>query len=181
MGRDKRFLESRGASFLEIAVNRLGKVTDEVIVVTAAPEELGLEGVKLVADIKPGFGPMMGIYTGLTTMNCERAVVNPVDVPQHGGGVLGHMIELSEGFDIVMPERAGRLEPLVAVYSKNVIPVMRGLFESGEKAAPHIVVSPEYGLEVRIISETEISDFGDPDFLFKNYNSPEDLGLIRSC
>lgn len=180
MGRDKRFVESRGTSFLEIAVNRLSKVTDEVIVVTAVPEEFGLEGVKLVADMESGLGPMMGIYTGLMTMSSERAVINPVDTPHITGDLLSRMIELSEGFDIVMPERGGRLEPLVAVYSKSVTPVMRALIKNGEKAAPHIMASPEYGLKVRILSESELSDFGDPDFLFKNYNLPEDLNLVRS-
>lgn len=175
MGRDKRFLESDGTTFLEISVNRLSRVTDEVIVVTAGPEEFGLEGVKFVADIESGLGPMMGIYTGLMAMSSERAVVNPVDVPHITRDLLSRMIELSEGFDIVMPERRGRLEPLVAVYSKSVIPVMRRLLKSAEKAAPHIIVSPEYGLGVSILSEMELSDFGDPDFLFKNYNSPEDL------
>lgn len=175
MGRDKRFIESRGTSFLEIAVNRLSKVTDEVIVVTASPEEFGLEGVKFVSDLEAGRGPMMGIYTGLTTMISERAVVNPVDVPNLTEDLLSRMIERSEGFDIVMPERRGKLEPLVAVYSKNVIPVMRGLLKGGDKAAPHIIVSPEYGLGVSILSETDLSDYGDLDLLFKNYNSPEDL------
>ena len=175
MGRDKRFLESDGMTFLEISVNRLSKVTDEVIVVTAGSEELKLKGVKFVADIESGRGPMMGIYTGLMAMSSGRAVVNPVDVPHLTEDLLSRMIELSEGFDIVMPERGGRLEPLIAVYSKSVIPVMRGLLKNGEKAAPHIIVSPEYGLGVSILSETELSDFGDPDFLFKNYNSPEDL------
>lgn len=175
MGRDKRFVESGGTSFLEIAVNRMSKVTDEVIVVTAIPEEFRLEGVKFVSDIEAGRGPMMGIYTGLTTMSSERAVVNPVDVPNLTEDLLRRMIERSEGFDIVMPERGGKLEPLVAVYSKNVIPVMRGLLKDGEEAAPHIMVSPEYGLGVSILSETDLSHFGDLDLLFKNYNSPEDL------
>ena len=175
MGRDKRFLESYGTTFLEISVNRLSKVTDEVIVVTAGSEQLELKGVKFVSDIEAGRGPMMGIYTGLTAMSSGRAVVNPVDVPHITRDLLSRMIELSEGFDIVMPERGGRLEPLIAVYSKSVIPVMQRLLKSGEKAAPHIIVSPEYGFRVSILSETELSDFGDPDFLFKNYNSPEDL------
>lgn len=181
MGRDKRFIESRGTSFLEIAVNRLRKVTDEVIVVTAVAEQLELQGVKLVADIEAGRGPMMGIYTGLAAMSSGKAVVNPVDTPHITGELLSRMIELSESFDIVMPERGGRLEPLVAVYSKSVIPVMRRLIKSGEKAAPRIMASPEFGLRVGILSETELSDFGDLDLLFKNYNSPEDLNLIRSC
>ena len=177
MGRDKRFIESGGKSFLEISVKRLSSVADEVIVVTAGAGRLELEGVKFVADMEAGIGPMMGIYTGLTAMSSERAVVNPVDTPHITDELLRRMIERSEGFDIVMPERGGRLEPLVAVYSKNVLPVMRGLLKGGERAAPHVMASPEYGLRVNILSEKELSDFGDPDLLFRNYNSPGDFNL----
>jgi len=177
MGRDKRFIESGGKSFLEISVKRLSSVADEVIVVTAGAGRLELEGVKFVADMEAGLGPMMGIYTGLMAMSSERAVVNPVDTPHITDELLRRMIECSEDFDIVMPERGGRLEPLVAVYSRNVLPVMRGLLKGGERAAPHVMASPEYGLRVNILSEKELSDFGDPDLLFKNYNSPGDFNL----
>jgi molybdopterin-guanine dinucleotide biosynthesis protein A len=180
MGADKRYIGYGGRTFLEIAVERLKSVADEVIAVTAEGGSIELDGVISVNDIAPGIGPMMGIYTGLKTMTGPRGIVNPVDTPGLRTELLEYMKDVSGGFDVVMPVWKDNPEPLVAVYSRNVIPVIERFFEEGGKPAPHLLAEEGSGLGVRLLAGDEISRFGDPELMFRNVNTPEDLRIVRS-
>ncbi len=180
MGIDKRYVEYGDRTFFEIAIERLKRVADEVIAVTAEGEEIKFDGVASVNDIASGRGPMMGIYTGLKSMTNAQGIVNPVDTPGLNAELLEYMKEISRGFDVVMPVWNDTPEPLIAVYSRNVIPVIDRFFKEGRKPAPRILAEGNNGLKVRIISERELTMFGDPEFMFRNMNTPEDLTNLNS-
>lgn len=180
MGVDKRYILYMGRTFFDIAVERLKSVADEVIAVTADGESIEFDGVISANDIAPGRGPMMGIYTGLKAMRSPRGIVNPVDTPGIKTQLLEYMKEISGGYDVVMPKWKNNPEPLVAIYSRNVIPVIERFFEEGKKPAPHLLAAEGNGLGVRLMTEDEISRFGDPEFMFRNLNTPEDLRMERT-
>lgn len=180
MGVDKRYIQYMGRTFFDIAVERLRSVADEVIAVTAEGESIKFDGVISVNDIAPGRGPMMGIYTGLKTMTGPRGIVNPVDTPGLNTELLEYMKDISSGFDVVMPVWKDNPEPLVAVYSRNVIPAIERIFKEGRKPAPHLLAERGNGLGVRLLTEDEISRFGDSEMMFRNVNTPEDLRMERT-
>ncbi|MCI0480711.1 MAG: molybdenum cofactor guanylyltransferase [Candidatus Dadabacteria bacterium] len=180
MGIDKRYVEYGGRTFSEIAIERLKRVADEVIVVTAEDEEIEFYGVASVNDISSGRGPMMGIYTGLKTMTKPRGIVNPVDTPDLNADLLEYMKEISRGFDVVMPVWNNTPEPLIAIYSRNVIPVIDRFFKEGRKPAPRSLAAENNGLKVRLIGESELAMFGDPERMLRNMNKPEDLTTRNS-
>lgn len=175
MGIDKRYVEYGGRTFSEIAVERLKRVADEVIAVTAEGEKIKFDGVASVNDISSGRGPMMGIYTGLKTMTKPRGIVNPVDTPDLSVELLEYMKELSCGLDVVMPVWNNTPEPLIAIYSRNVIPVIGRFFKERRKPAPRSLAAENNGLKVRLLDEKELAMFGDPELMFRNMNTPEDL------
>ncbi len=177
MGLDKRFIEYRGRNLINITLERLRNVADEVVLVTAEPEDLGVDDVVSAHDIRPGMGPLMGIYSGLIIITNQHAIVNPVDTPNVTEKLLEYMINISCDFDVVMPRRGDKLEPLIACYSKNVIPVIDNIIEEGLKPAPHMLAAKTNGLKVRILEESEILEFGNPDILFANINFPQDLPI----
>lgn len=180
MGRDKRFIEYGGRSLISIAVGRLRNLVDELLIVTAQPEDLGIDDATVVADVSYGNGPLMGIYSGLIKTNNSYVVVNPVDTPNIPEEFLEFMINISCGYDVVMPRWGNRLEPLIAVYSRNAIPVIERIITDGSKPAPHLLASPENGLKINIVKENEIEEFGNPEILFANINFPEDLPLRKT-
>jgi molybdopterin-guanine dinucleotide biosynthesis protein A len=175
MGFDKRYVKYGGRTFSEIALERLKSVADEVIAVTAEGEEIKFDGVASVNDISSGRGPMMGIYTGLKTMTKPQGIVNPVDTPGLSVELLEYMKERSRGFDVVMPVWNNTPEPLIAIYSRNVIPVIGRFFKEGRKPAPRLIATENNGLKVRLLDEKELAMFGEPEFMFRNMNTPEDL------
>lgn len=175
MGIDKRYVEYGGRTFSEIAIERLKRVADEVIAVTAEDEEIKFDGVASVNDIASGRGPMMGIYTGLKRMSGDCGIVNPVDTPDLSAELLEYMKEISRGFDVVMPVWNNTPEPLIAIYTRNVIPVIDRFFKEGRMPAPRLLAAENNGLKVRLLDETELAMFGEPEFMFRNMNTPEDL------
>jgi len=145
------------------------------MLVTARTEDIEVDNIVCVSDIKKGLGPIMGMYTGLSNISNERVVVNPVDTPNVTEKLLLYMVEISNGYDIVMPRRGNNLEPLISVYSKNVIPIIERTLNDGLKPAPHLLVKDGNGLKVRILEDSELKNFGNPEILFQNINAPEDL------
>ena len=180
MGRDKRFIEYGGKRLIDISLKRLQSIVNEVVIVTAQPEDLDVDNVEIISDLSYGQGPLMGIYTGLVKTNNQYVVVNPVDTPNVQEEFLEYMITMSSDFDVIMPKWDNKFEPLIAVYSRNVIPVIEHIITDGLKPAPHLLASAEYGLNIKIIGESELKDFGNPEVLFANINFPKDLPIIES-
>lgn len=174
MGVDKRRVMFSGVSLLELSVNRLRSITDEIIVVTRAEENLDIQGVRFVSDVEKNRGPLIGLFSGLSEMNNSYALVTPVDTPLISTEFLNYLKEKAPGYDIAVPRWKRGIEPLVAVYSKNVIPAMEEWIRDEKKPAPHLFVEGT-NLRVRFIEEDEILKFGNPEILFFNINTEEDL------
>jgi molybdopterin-guanine dinucleotide biosynthesis protein A len=79
----------------------------------------------------------------------------------------------SGGFDAFLPESGGRrgLEPLCAVYG----PACRAAIERRLDAGDLKAISFHADVRVGILSLDRVRQFGDPDELFFNVNTPEDL------
>ena len=175
MGKDKRRLLFRGRTLLEISVNRLRKITDEILVVTGEEkEDLDIGEVRFVPDIEKNGGPMVGILSGLCEMKNRYGIVTPVDNPLISEEYLNYMKQEAIGYDLIVPKWQRGIEPLVAVYSKNVIPVMKEWIKKKKKLAPHLLIE-ETNLKVRLIEEHEICKFGSPEIIFLNINAESDL------
>ncbi len=189
MGRDKKFLEIDGRTFIERAVDVAGEFADEVILVLGSKEQmecteaLGIEGVTVVVDAKEGRGPVMGLLTGLYTATGEWVVALPTDAPMMNAGIFKHMLDRKEGYDAVVPVNREYLEPLYAVYKRDAM--MKAcewaLEVEGEKASLQKIVK---GL--RKVNYVPVDDFREYDrelLTFYNVNTPEDLerlfGMIK--
>lgn len=127
MGRDKKFLEIDGKSFIERAVDVAREFADEIIIVVGSraqmerTEALGLEGVTVVVDILGGMGPVMGLLTGMYAAEGEWVVALPSDAPMMDAEIFRYMIDRVEGYDAVVPVNGEYLEPLHAVYERGIM------------------------------------------------------------
>jgi len=131
--------------------------------------------LKTIPDARPGgFGSLGGIYTAVT------AAPQPVlcvawDMPFVPEGLLRALIDgmAAGNYDAFLPQSSGRrgLEPLCAVYGPGCGPAIARRFESGDLKA----ISFHADVRVGIRSPAEVRGFGDPDELFFNVNTPDDL------
>ncbi|MBI2858935.1 MAG: molybdenum cofactor guanylyltransferase [Chloroflexi bacterium] len=131
---------------------------------------------RLVYDSIPGLGPLVGIYDGLSAAAYPFSLVVGCDMPFLNPDLLGHLVGLAPGFDIVMPRTGHLIEPLHAVYSKTCIAPIQRLFAGGK---PMVYLLPE-GLNVRYVEQDEITRFDPHCLSFFNINSLSDMEKARS-
>jgi len=176
LGRREKALETVDSkSLLQRVVSQISPFSDDIIIVTARGKSLSRfdsgSGFRIVADAYPGRGALVGLGTGLAASNSWYNLVVACDMPFLNQALLRYMLELSAGFDLVVPRVGGLVEPLHAVYSKNCLAPVEGLLERGERR-----LSPLFGLvKVRYVEAEEIDRF-DPEHLsFFNVNTEADL------
>lgn len=75
-------------------------------------------------------------------------------------------------------ESMGRDKKFVEYGGRSLLDI--SLVKDGLKPAPHLLAAKGNGLKVRILGERELLKFGEPETLFQNINSPEDLGKHKS-
>jgi len=163
-----------GKSLIERVVERVKLVSNQTLIVTSSGQlALPLAGeVKVLVDLYPGKGPLGGIYTGLLASPSSHSVVVACDMPFLNIKLLGYMIELSPGFDAVVPRlEEGKLEPLHAIYSRSCLGIMKTEIERNHLQISHLLTM----LRVKYIERAECQKF-DPQLLtFFNINCQSDL------
>ncbi len=163
-----------GKSLIERVIERVKLVSNQTLIVTS-PGQLALPlagEVKVLVDLYPGKGPLGGIYTGLLASPSSHSVVVACDMPFLNIKLLGYMIELSPGFDAVVPRlEEGKLEPLHAIYSRSCLGIMKTEIERNHLQISHSLTM----LRVKYIERAECQKF-DPQLLtFFNINCQSDL------
>jgi molybdopterin-guanine dinucleotide biosynthesis protein A len=178
LGRSKALQAIGGKSLIQWVVDRLTILSTEIIIATAHGEAIPCSSavrIKTAADIYPGKGPLVGIYSGLIASSNSRAIVVGCDTPFLSVSLLEYMTQVCFTFDVVVPRIKNKLEPLCAVYSKNCLDPIQGLLKQDERRIRKL-----FGMvKVNYIEEDEINRF-DPEHLsFFNINTQDDLERAR--
>jgi molybdopterin-guanine dinucleotide biosynthesis protein A len=176
LGTDKAFLRVGGRVLIEVIVEKMARIGDEVIIVTNSPQRYDHLEARLVGDIAPGKGALVGIYSGLRAARSEYGLVVACDMPFLDLRLLRYMILLSPGQDVVIPRIGELTEPLHAIYSKECLQPMERLLSAGRLKI--IDFFPE--VRVRYIEEQEIKLFDPQCLSFLNINTPADLEKAKS-
>jgi len=180
LGQDKA-LETIGTrSLLERVVFCLSFFSSDIIIVTASKQSysqlIGYPKLKVVTDIYLNKGPLGGIYTGLKVSDSFYNLVVACDMPFLNQALLHYMLQISAGFDLVVPRLEDMVEPLHAVYSKNCLAPIEYLFQQGGLSVRELFTL----VRVRYVEAEEINRF-DPEHLsFFNINSQADLERAKS-
>ena len=123
------------------------------------------------ADPDPGQGPLGALVAALQRVGGEPVLLLACDLPFVTAALLQGVAAALEGYDWAVPVHAGRSHPLCAAYSPAVLPVADALLRQGRRSMHSLLESP--GLSgCRIVPDPT---WGDPDRLFFNLNTPEDL------
>lgn len=175
MGTDKAFLTVGRDAMIERAAVELGKVFKEVLI-SGGDEETGARlGLKVVPDLIKGWGPLSGIHATLLAARSQKCLVVPCDMPFLSAELAKIMVELSDGYDVTVPQHGDYLQPLFAIYDKNCIPAI----EEALVNSRHKVVDFYPRVRVKYVSEALLRDTADIDTVFFNVNTPLDLEKAR--
>ena len=179
LGRNK-VLESVGnRSLLERVITSISLLKCDIIIVTASgqsfPQLTGYPELRIATDIYPGKGALGGIYTGLVASNSFYNLIVSCDMPFLNQALLRYMIQLSPGFDAVVPRLGNMVEPLHAVYSKSCLTSIEQLIKQGNLKVSDVLPL----VRVRYVEAEEINMF-DPEHLsLFNINTEADLEKAR--
>ena len=177
LGRDKLWLELGGENLLAGVVRTLGTLGGPVLLVLDREKPLPPlpPELRVVTDLLPGRGSLGGIYTGLKLARTEYILAVACDMPFLSLPLLRHLLELSPGYDIVVPRLQDGLEPLHAIYGRGCLGPMERLLETQSNR-----IFDFYGeVRVRYVEEAIVDRLAPDHLSFFNINTPADLGQAQ--
>jgi molybdopterin-guanine dinucleotide biosynthesis protein A len=199
LGVDKASLrlqrDGRTQTLLAYTVRRLASVSSEVVVAAGAdllserrdlleaelPTLLPVVLPTFVADAPPpAFGPAAGLLAAAAARPQAFLLVLACDLPRVPVALLERLVRESREHpetEWIVPVRAGRLEPLCALYSPVALRALAGRATSG-RCALHELRSEELRrLELAVEAMHELAGEVDP---LLNLNEPRDLERFSS-
>ncbi len=170
-GSPKALIPFGGRPLVQTIAEIMGSVLPDCLVVTNTPELYAFLGLPMVRDVFPEGGSLGGIFSGLRAVPGEYGFAVACDMPFLHPGLIRHMTERAGEGDVLIPDAAGDLQTLHAVYGKRCLGPMERLLREGR------LKITGFFPEVRVVnlSAAEIARFLDPALAFMNLNTPEDL------
>lgn len=175
MGKNKAFLVVNGQRIIDRTKKLFAELFDEVLMVTNSPLEYLDINLRLVSDLCPGKGSLGGIYTGLFYASHSHAFVAACDMPFLNKALIGHLIALSPGYDIVIPKTDDGLQPLHAIYSQKCLRFMEDLLRKDDLK----IIDFFSKIKKREVPTEEILPIDPRLASFFNVNTPEDLAYAQ--
>ncbi|MGH8104106.1 MAG: NTP transferase domain-containing protein [bacterium] len=176
MGVSKADLALGGQPLLEIAIEKLKRLCNAVLLVSREKAAHRHSDITWIADDPLGKGPVAGVLAGLKAMKTDLAISLGLDQPFIPVSLLSYLCEQRSGFDVVMPV-AEKAQPLSAVYSRRAIYGFEARMERNRFDLHGIL--DEKILKRRRVEARELARFGDPIRMFFNLNTPEDYETAK--
>ncbi len=185
MGQDKTLLQFETVPLIESALNLLRSLGLMPRIVGSRPD---LERYAAVLpDLREQCGPLSGIEAGLLASSGEAALFIPVDVPLLPARLL-HLLLTRAALThapATIPRILGQSQPLVAIYSRDLLPAISKALDEGDYKVMRVVQqgAAALGRPVDIFNvETVLTASSSYECwpaittsAFLNCNTPEDL------
>ena len=155
MGADKAFLMISGRPMIEHVLAALRKAAQRIIIVTNSPEAYASCDAEIVGDAVAKRGSLIGLYSGLVRSRDPYSIVVACDMPFLNPELLSYMADIAPGYDAVLPRRGDLIEPLHAVYSRDLLPVIEDSIRRDDRRIRSIFE----GRQIRFVSEEEMDRF----------------------
>lgn len=179
LGRPKTQVTVGRKTLFQRALCSLEFLKGDIIVVASGNEPLpplvGYPEYRVVTDIYPDKGPLVGIFTGLSASRTACNLVVAGDMPFLDRGLLSYLVRIADGFDAVIPRPNNMVEPLHAVYARTCLAPIERMIQASNLSVYRLLEM----VRVRYVDDDEITRF-DPEHLsFFNVNTQADLQRAR--
>ncbi|HEY0350522.1 MAG TPA: molybdenum cofactor guanylyltransferase [Gemmatimonadales bacterium] len=143
------------------------------LLVANAPEAAEWRSdLRTVSDVRPGFGALGGIYTAVAAAPAPVVCV-AWDMPFVSESLIQILAGGLEQYDAMLPQSDGRrgVEPLCAAYGPACRDAIAESLAAGELRA----IGFHHRIRVGILPLDQVRALADPDLLFFNVNTADDL------
>ncbi|WP_245712531.1 molybdenum cofactor guanylyltransferase [Anaerobacillus alkalilacustris] len=170
MGKNKALLQINGITTIERTKNSLREVFDDILLVANDDERYRFLNVPITKDKVIDKGPLAGIHAGLLTANHDTNLFVACDMPFISSKLAKLLVELSDGFDAVVPVIDGEQHPLFAVYKKSIIRVIENCFETKQLRIKSLLNK----VNVKYVTEDQLKnkEIDKLEQVFYNMNHP---------
>ena len=170
MGTPKATLELGGRPLLEYPLAAVQGAGLKAAVVAKRRTTLPSLAVQRWDEPAEPTHPLTGIVAALTAARGRPVLAVACDMPFVTAELLAAVAARGGQGDLVLPEAAGRLHPLLARWDPGLLPALR---DALAREAPLQELAEELG--ATRIAEAELRRFGDPARLLFNVNDRGDL------
>jgi len=179
-GESKRFGGEKGLALLhgkpliEWVIAALRPLCSDILI-SANSASYNAYPYRVIPDVSPGKGPMMGIYSGLANSGTMHNLVLSVDTPLVSAALLHYIFENAGDTMIAVPQMAPQhFEPLIGYYQRDAISSMETFFAQHNYKLPELFRSlPFRGIDLQAWPLFQ------PIFL-ANVNTREDLDALQN-
>lgn len=122
MGRDKSLLKLGNKTLIEHVVDAIRPYVQSVLIVTNNEDKYRfIKNVSFIPDIKENQGPFIGLISGIKAIDTNWCFVTSCDMPLLDGNIIDYLWKQKNGY-IVSPVSLDKYEPLISLYSKDILP-----------------------------------------------------------
>lgn len=169
---NKALLNYKEKKFIEHIIDA-GKDYKEIIIISNNTEEYIGFNLRVVEDIYKGNGPLSGIHSALSNSNTDKVLCIACDMPLITKQTLNILGDYNEDYDVLVPKVGDRLQPLCAIYSKNILTSIEDAIIKNNNKLQLLIKSQNY----KIIEGNEEIKFIEKDFL--NINTEKDYSELE--
>lgn len=141
MGRDKALLPYRDTVLVDFVARQVEAAAGSATLV-GPPERYRFLGRPVLADLRPGWGPLAGIETALENTAAEFNLIVACDLPNLTVELLAGLLEAAMRLeaDCTLPEAPGVAQPPVcAVWHRRCRETVRQALDAGIRRFAHLL------------------------------------------
>jgi molybdopterin-guanine dinucleotide biosynthesis protein A len=178
-GSPKALATVGGRTIVERVRDAIEEAVGGAVLITNEPELFAPFDLPSRADVHPRAGPVAGIEAALRWAEEEGrpgALVAACDMPFLDARALRLFVDLARGARPPADAVAARMEdggrpPLCAYLSARCLPAVERVLEGGDRSV-HALLS---SVSTAWVPMAEVARFRDPETMFFNVNTPDDL------
>jgi len=174
MGSDKALLPWGDGSLLARALANAQAVCEHVFI--CGPRSRYDNFGEVIEDAQPGRGPLSGIQAALRATQSELNLVLSVDLPLMTAKFLTWLWQQADSGEqmITAPEALGVLQPLCAIYNRQVREAVDAALAERDLKVTRLFRR----VPTRIVGEQEIFAAGFDAAIFTNVNTPNEYAAL---
>ena len=174
MGKPKHLLPFGNETVLERVIRIVSEVAAKIVVVAAADQPLPdlSNDVEIVRDEDEYQGPLAGLMMGLEALpeTVEFAYLTGCDVPLLRAEFIEAIFQKISDRQVAVPHDEHYVHPLAGIYRKDVLPLAKSLYASGERRPRELIKN----CTAVAVYASQLREVDPHLYSLRNMNTPED-------
>jgi len=172
----KAFAQVGGTRIIDRVIIALGAVSNDVVLSANDAATYDSVGLEMRGDLVPDIGALGGIHAALMwaqERGDDGVIVAACDMPFPSIPLLEVIRDAAANHDAVLPESDSRrgIEPLFGFYSVRCLPAIDNAIARDDRR----MIAFHDDIDLHVIALETVRKFGDPEVLFMNVNTREEL------